>query len=168
MTTFPTVYFHPPPTAASIFRLFRASSPPPHSVRKSFGPNNASALLPYTALATVQRSCRWLTAALTMQLAASLIGLKSGGCVKVRQEEKRRILTRRCLALVVSPSSRFSCRLVGAFGLLFTCSALDAPVMDVARFQQQLESTMQKGLKGAAAREAPSRSCRINLFLVGK
>lgn len=51
--------------------------------QKCFRPNNASAVRPYTALAMVQGSCRWVTAALTIQLAASLIGLKSVGCIKV-------------------------------------------------------------------------------------
>lgn len=51
--------------------------------QKFFSPNNASALRPYRALAMVQRSCRWVTAALTIQLAASLIGLKSIGYIKV-------------------------------------------------------------------------------------
>lgn len=128
LTIFPTVYFHAPPTTASILRLGNC-----------FSPNNASAVLPYAALAMVQRSCRWLTAALTIQLAASLKGLKSVGCIKVRREEKRRILT----------SSRFRCRLFGDFGLKRQkhrkAPVTDAPVVDVARFQQQLESTMQRG-----------------------
>lgn len=63
-------------------RLFRAPSLRPLR-QKCFRPNNASAVRPYTALAMVQGSCRWVTAALTIQLAASLIGLKSVGCIKV-------------------------------------------------------------------------------------
>lgn len=148
LTIFSTVYFHAPPSTASILRLFR-----PPSVRKCFSPNNASAVLPYAALAMVQRSCRWLTAALTIQLAASLIGLKSVGCIKVWQEEKWRILTRLCLAVrlefadclphlrfwMSSPLSWFWWWLVVTFWSkkpkTFFFSSTDAPVIDVARFQ---------------------------------
>lgn len=52
--------------------------------------------------------------------------------------------------------------MVGAFAVR------DAAAIHVARFQHYLHSTMQRSLKGVVAREALSRSRRINLFLVGK
>lgn len=70
------------------------------------------------------------------------------------------------------PQIRFSMLSVDCLVLLVLVAkplaAMDAPVIDVARFQQYLESTCTKGLEGAVARDAPSRSCRISSFLVGK